>query len=449
MNPMDDVLDGSLAEAARLIRSGEVSATELVGASLARIGSVASGANPFLRVRGDEAILAARSVDAMDKEARQALPLCGVPLARKDLFSVPGETATFGAHAQFHRRGEMLAAPLARLQEAGAVDMGALHMSEFAMGPSGWSSVDGAIHNPQDPLLISGGSSSGSAAAVGARLVFGSLGTDTGGSNRIPAAFCGVVALKPSSDRIAASGVLPVSKTLDTVGPFARSVADCKLLFEALTGGTVRSRREGALRFGMLTTDSLPVEPDAEVVGALHDVAKRLESAAYPVREVRWPGFAETNLLSGTVFLAEAASAHMHNLVRHGELMGSQVRERLLQGLAFPAPLYLAAMAERAARRARFEESTLAGIDVLLLPVSPARAPARKEYAGPGIADVFKKNAHVAAYTGGFNYLDLPVLSMPASARSLHKTLGIQLVTRNGDDEVLLEAGRLIEQLAR
>ena len=234
MSGLDAVLDGSLADAAELVRRGEVGAAELAVAALARIE--ASGNGAFLRLRAEEALAEARAIDALDREARQALPLCGVPWARKDLFSVPGETATFGAHERFHRRGTDLAPAIASLRTAGGVDFGALHMSEFAMGPSGWSSANGAIENPLDASRISGGSSSGSAACVGGKLVFGSLGTDTGGSNRIPAAFCGVVAMKPSGGRISTTGALPVSGTLDTVGPFARSAEDCALLFAALAG---------------------------------------------------------------------------------------------------------------------------------------------------------------------------------------------------------------------
>ena len=326
--------------------------------------------------------------------------------------------------------------------------MGALHMSEFAMGPSGWSSVDGAIDNPLDAARVSGGSSSGSAASVGARLVFGALGTDTGGSNRIPAAFCGVVALKPGSGRIATDGVLPVSKTLDTVGPFARSAADCTLLFEALAGRKPAPDRQRPLRFALLSQESLPVAPDAEVMAELDSVARRLEEAGHGVSHVRWSDFAETNMLSGTVFLAEAAAAHLHNLVHHASLVGPQVRERLLQGLSGPAPLYLSAMNARAERRNRFEAEVLGEADVLLLPVSPARAPTRASYAALNdTGEVLRQNARVAAYTGCFNYLDLPVLSMPATSTANRNTIGVQVVARNGQDETALEAGRLIERL--
>lgn len=447
MSDLDSVLNGSLARAADLVRRGDVSATELVSASLARI-THSRDSKFFLRMRGDAALAEARSIDELDREARLALPLCGVPFARKDLFSVPNEVTTFGAHKQFHRRGTTLAPALAALQAAGGIDLGALHMSEFAMGPSGWSSTDGAINNPLNGSLISGGSSSGSAVSVGGKLVFGALGTDTGGSSRIPAAFCGVVALKPSSGRISTDGALPVSKTLDTVGPFARSVEDCALLFDVLAGGKVSRRPDRKVRFAILDVDSLPVTPAPEMLAALQQVAALLEEAGYSVTRVRWPDFAETGLLSGTVFLAEAATAHLYNLVHHAELIGPQVRERLLQGLACPAPIYLSALNTRAERRERFETDILADADVMLLPVAPCSAPTRNRYSEfVDVGETLKLNSHLASYTGAFNYLDVPVLSMPATSRKFYNTLGIQVVARQGKDGDAFDAGLIIEKL--
>lgn len=448
MSALDEVLDGSIADTARLVAGGEVSASELTAACIARIEAANMGRGSFVRVRHEAALAAARAVDALEPEARAALPLCGVPVAHKDLFSLPGETATFCSHERFHRRGTSLASALSALQAAGAIDVGALHMSEFAMGPSGWSSVDGAIDNPLDAALVSGGSSSGSAAAVGGGFVPGSLGTDTGGSIRLPAPFCGVAALKPSGGRVSTRGALPVSQTLDTVGPIARSVADCALLFAALAAAPVAASSARPLRFARLSPESLPVAPDDDVNAAIGDVVGRLTEAGVDFRETGWADFAQTNMLSGAVFLAEAATVHLHGLTHHAELIGPQVRERLLQGLASPAPIYLSAMAAREETRNRFEETVLAGADVLLLPLSPSRAPTRESYRGlTNTGDILRKNGHVAAYTGCFNYLDLPVLSMPATPHAARNSIGLQVVGRKGCEEVVLEAGRLIERL--
>ncbi|EKF44156.1 amidase [Nitratireductor indicus C115] len=448
MSDLDAILDGSLLAAAGHVAKGEVSAAELTGAALRRIGSSEMGAGYFLRLRPDEALAEAARIDALGRDQRHALPLCGVPWARKDLFSVPGEPTSFGAHAGFGKTGRERAPVIDALRSSGGIDMGALHMSEFAMGPSGWSSVYGAIENPLDQTRVTGGSSSGSAASVGGRFVFAALGTDTGGSNRIPAAFCGVVSLKPGSDRISTEGALPVSTTLDTVGPFARSVEDCTAVFSCLAGKPARTVEERRLRFAVLASGSLPVAPQPEVGQALEHVAALLSDEGYPVEERWWDAFADTNILAGSVFLSEAAAAHLPNLTAHADWIGPQVRERLLQGLATPAPVYLSAMKARAARRQRFAEQVLSGVDVLLLPVSPARAPLRSQYkALKGNGDILKLNGHVAAYTAAFNYLDLPVLSMPATSRAERNTLGLQIVARHGDDETALAAGRLIERL--
>lgn len=448
MSDLDAILDGSLVVAASHVAKGEVSAAELTGAALRRIGSSETGAGYFLRLRADEALAEAARIDALGHDARRALPLCGIPWARKDLFSVPGEPASFGAHARFRKVGRELAPAIGALRSSGGMDMGALHMSEFAMGPSGWSSVYGAVENPLDETRVTGGSSSGSAASVGGRFVFAALGTDTGGSNRIPAAFCGVVSLKPGSGRISTKGALPVSTTLDTVGPFARSVEDCAAVFSCLAGEPARVADQGRLRFAMLASDSLPVAPDPEVRQALEHVATLLSDEGYPVEEWRWDEFADTNILAGSVFLSEAAAAHLPNLTAHAEQIGPQVRERLLQGLATPAPVYLSAMKARAERMQRFAEQVFSRADVLLLPVSPASAPLRSRYKTlKSNGDILKLNGHVAAYTAAFNYLDLPVLSMPATSRGGRNTLGLQIVARHGDDETALAAGRLIERL--
>ena len=443
---IDHLLDGSLIDAADHVKRGDVSAVELVSAALDRIE--AKDSNAFLRVRREAALATARKVDALDYEARASMPLCGVPYARKDLFSVPGEVSTFGAHPRFHRQGSSLASALENMERAGAVDLGALHMSEFAMGPSGWSSIDGAIDNPRDRSLVSGGSSSGTGAAVADKLVHGAIGTDTGGSIRIPAAFCGVVAFKPGDGRISTHGAMPVSGTLDTVGPCARNVADCSLMFEALTGiGPLAPLKSGP-RFAVLAPESLPVAPDADALAAMDNIVSLLRQAGYPVATVHWKDFGETNILAGTVFLSEAASVHLHGLVHAGDLIGPQVRERLLQGLATPAPLYLSAVREMAARRQTFADKVLSAADVLLLPVSPRKAPKREDYAAlTDVGDVLKLNSHVAAYTGAFNYLGLPVLSLPATGRNARNSLGVQIVARNGRDEDALFAGRIVEDL--
>jgi len=453
---METVLDGSLVNAVNLLRRGEISATQLLSAALARItanGAHGTPSNPFLRVCAAAALERARALDALNRQAKEALPLCGIPYARKDLFAVPGETTTFCAHPRFHQHASTLADCLSRLDAVGGIDVGALHMSEFAMGPSGWSSIQGAIDNPIAASGISGGSSSGSAVAVAKKLVFGALGTDTGGSNRLPAAFCGVVGFKPSRGRISTQGVLPVSNTLDVVGPFARSVADCMRLWEALTGerieDTAASQPAPPLRFGVLTPDSLPVAPDADVAHALDAVLERLAEAGHRVASVRWTEFARTAQCSGTVFLAEAAAVHAQRLEQHADLIGPQVRERLRLGQQADvnAPAYLAALHARAQHYDRFVAHVLGDIDVLLLPVSPSRAPARASYVDLDTNAILQKNSRVAAYTGAFNYLDVPVLAMPASPAA-QDTIGIQLLARRGCDAQALLAGRMLEQLS-
>jgi aspartyl-tRNA(Asn)/glutamyl-tRNA(Gln) amidotransferase subunit A len=446
---MDDVLDGDLRRAARLLAKGEISSAALTQAAIARIDASPAARACFLRFEPDVALAAAR---AADEERDGARPLNGVPLAHKDLFARAGRTISCATHPQLQQTGASTADVLQMLDAAGALDLGGLHLSEFAMGPAGWSEQYGFLHNPRDPGLVTGGSSSGSAAAVGYRLVFAALGTDTGGSIRIPAAFCGVVGFKPTVGRVPTRGCFPVSESLDTTGPLARTVSDCAMLFDTLAGtktcAEIDASQKRALRYGVLSLASLPVAPDAAVVTAHENALVKLRAAGLDLHEVTIDNYAELNALCGMVFLTEGAAVHATRLQAQRDFMGPQVVERLLQGLAFPGALYLRAKQARREHLARLRETVFASVDVMLLPVSPGLPPSRATYEMLGdTGAILDFNSRVGAYTPAFSYLGIPVVSLPFP----HQAAGIggygfQIVADFGEDATALQAAAVIER---
>jgi aspartyl-tRNA(Asn)/glutamyl-tRNA(Gln) amidotransferase subunit A len=451
---LDDVLDGSLSAAVEAVAGGRLPAAELVEASLARINATPAARACFLSVESERARDAAHRLDAMPDAAKRGLPLCATLIARKDLFSLSGRCTTFGSHRQFYRTGSEDAPVLRGLYDAGAIDLGAVHLAEFAMGPAGWAPAEGFLENPLDGSRVTGGSSSGCAAAVARKLVFGAVGTDTGGSIRIPAAFCGVVGFKPTQGAISSRGVFPVSQTLDTAGPVARSVSDCVLLFDIMASTSERGRPtmprnlrdQGPIRFAALTINSLPIRPDDDVWTAFCQVTDNLRRGGHRVTEVDLPMLAEMSLLAGIVFLSEAAANHLPHLADHADLIGPQVRERLLQGLAHPAPLYLRAMQMRDHYRDRFSDIVFAQSDVLLLPATPCAAPARAIYdTMPDTGAVLDFNSRIGAYTPAFNYLGAPALSLPAKPAAERSTIGVQIVGMPHQDRLVLQAGVVLE----
>ena len=214
----------------------KLSSVEATQALLTRIEQWQPKLNAFVRIDTDEALQAAKAADAALAKSGPKGPLHGVPLAHKDMYYVAGKPAGCGSKIREGWIAPATSTAIARLEEAGAIRIGALHMAEFAYGPTGHNAYLGPARNPWDPLHITGGSSSGSGAAVAARLTYAALGSDTGGSIRMPAHCCGVTGLKTTTGRVSRANAMPLSFTLDTVGPLARSAEDCALIAEAIAG---------------------------------------------------------------------------------------------------------------------------------------------------------------------------------------------------------------------
>lgn len=448
MNSCDELLNGSLRHAVEAIHQEEVSASELVQAAITRLRASDSMQECFIR----------HDYQALDDVVRPLLdgPLAGISVAHKDMFSTPGKISSYGAHMSLHRRGgEESAAALIQLERAGATSLGAVHMAEFAMGPAGWSEHYGFIRNPFAPDYVSGGSSSGSAAVVANKAVFASLGTDTGGSIRIPSAFCGVVGLKPTSDQISTKGVLPVSPTLDSVGPIARSVDDCAYLFDVLRSR--ETKREFAvelpeaavktLRIGWITPESLPVALDPLVLEIYTDLFKQCVENCR-ISTVSFPAWRTMNAAAGVIFMAEASTARHAALQAKPCHVGPQLTQRLKQGLNITPAQLTQALQQRSAHCGQIQREIFKFFDVLLCPVTPCLPPLRSEYDGLDITAILAKNRRMSAYTGIFNYLDLPVVTLPYYTQADGAVVGVQVVANRHREDHALQVARQLERLA-
>ena len=453
----------SLVEVADAIRTRKFSSVEATEAALARLKRYGGpdGLNCVAAIDEEGARAQARAADAALAKKGALGPLHGVPLAHKDMYYRAGRPSGRGAKFLNHAPAETTATVLERLDAAGALEIGRLAMVEFALGLTGHNAVAGTPRNPWNKAHITGGSSSGPAAAVAARLVCAALGSDTGGSIRFPAACCGIVGLKPTYGRVSRFGALPLSFSLDTVGPLARTVADCALMFRAIAGFDPRdpasSRREvpnvmaglenGArgLRLGVPKSYFYdPVSPEmAERVRASVEVYRR---AGATIVEVAIPDIAATNPLTLLVTATEGAAAHMPWLTSRAGDYGPQTLARLVAGLLVPARAYLEALAWRRAITREFRDRVFGSCDVLHTPILVAAVPSIAEAdigANPGFAKAMTTMGHC---TRPYNFMGLPSISMPCGFTANGLPAAFQLAARPFAEDLLLRAARAYER---
>jgi aspartyl-tRNA(Asn)/glutamyl-tRNA(Gln) amidotransferase subunit A len=451
MNATDPAL-WSLAEALRALGRGKVSSVELTTACLARIVRIAPQLNCFLAVESEAALKAARAADrARAKGDRR--PLLGIPLAHKDMFARKGRTMTRGGRQVFAADAQD-ATPLARLAAAGALHLGPLHMNEFAFGPTGHNAHDGPARNPWDVTRITGGSSSGSATSVAARLIYGALGSDTGGSVRMPAHFCGVTGLKTSYGRVSRAGAMPLSFTLDTIGPLARSAEDAAILHAVIAGRDPADPTTSDAPVPRASAAKAPVAgltiglPDAfyfddldpavaEAIDAMLATFRRLK---VKVRKVTLPDQKRVNAASQIVLGAEATAIHKSMLIASPDKYGAQVRARLENGFGYTAVEYVEALRFRSFALGE-HLAAVAGCDAILAPTCPTPAPTIAETdvgASDGAETVIQR---ITGFTRPVNLLGLPALTLPAGFSDEGLPVGPQLIGRPFDEGTLLALG--------
>ncbi len=433
-------------------------AEELCGTLVEAIGKTNGSLNAFSRMHAKEGLTTAKQVDVARSVGRAWGPLHGIPVAVKDNIAVAGWPLTGSSQVLGQQIAESDATVIARLRNGGALLLGQTVMHELAFGMTSINPHLGAVRNPWDPARICGGSSGGSAAAVAAGLIPLALGSDTGGSVRCPAALCGVAGFKPSFGAVSREGVLPLGGSLDTVGPIARTAAQCLVAHLAMAGedpmdeATVGVER-GALRPSPRTVEGLRIGlPRPYFEGAMEEgvrrevnsAVERLQKAGARVENVSFPDLDAINAAASVTLLVEAASFFSPYL-KERERIGEDVRGRFEQGLLVPAVDWVNAQRLRA--RWKREVSLLFGEwDLLLTPASPVVAPRVDDpFTTLGGLRVDARTA-ISRYLRSFNFLGLPALTLPCGLDDAGLPVAVQLVGAGFTDEWLLRTGILVEE---
>jgi aspartyl-tRNA(Asn)/glutamyl-tRNA(Gln) amidotransferase subunit A len=443
----------TLFEASQLIAARELSPVELVGACLARIEQREPRLNCFITLTPELALARARQAEAEIRSGAVRGPLHGIPLALKDLFETRGIRTTAGSlFFKDHVPGAD-AYVVERLYNAGAVLLGKLNLHEIALGVTNDNPHFGACRNPWDLRRSPGGSSGGSGVALAAGLCTGALGSDTGGSIRIPASLCGVVGLKPTFGRVSLRGVVPLSWNLDHVGPMARCARDAAVLLGVIAGYDPLDpaaadlpvpEYTGALELGVagwriaLAKDSFFTQADPDVLNAVQAASLVFSDLGARVGEAEIPNGMEAARANGLMVTSDAAAYHRQRLRDHPEMFGSDVRQRLETGAAYTSTEYVLARRLQVEFRHQLERF-FEDYDLLLTPTTPVAAPLLES------PDAVEQARILTRFTAPFNLSGLPALSVLCGFTSEGLPIGLQLIARPWAEEKLLRAAHAYE----
>ncbi len=450
----------SISEAAGLIESRQLSPVELTRAHLDRIERTEPVLNAFITLLSEESLEQAEIAEREIAGGRYRGPLHGIPIGLKDLYYTKGIRTTVGAKILRDFVPEYDATVVERFADAGAILLGKLQMHEFALGVTSVNPHDGPARNPWNPDRITGGSSGGSGGAVGAGQCMAALGSDTGGSIRIPAALCGVVGLKPTFGRISRHGVYPLSWSLDTVGPMTRNALDSAIVLNALAGYDPRDPSSAnvpvqdftngiedgleGLRIGIPDDFFYDViSPDvSEAVCAASGVLAELGAE---VERFSIPALNHTLGIANAILVSEAAEIALDNLRNRPEDIGADVRARLLQGAVTPAVDYIKAQRARSAYNARLD-AAMERYDLLLAP-SVAVGATRIDQEFIEVAGKQETALSVISrLTRPFNLTGQPTISVPCGFTSEGMPIGMQLAGRKWSEATVLQAAHTYEQ---
>ncbi len=457
----DEIAALSLTDVAAKIAAKELSAVEATEASLDRIVRHNEALNCVAHVDPDDALAQARRSDeVLSKDGPQG-PLHGVPLAHKDMYYRAGRVSACGSKIRTDYVPDITSTALKKLDTAGALEVARLQMVEFATGPTGHNEMAGTPRNPWNTDHITGGSSSGSGSAVAGRMVYGALGSDTGGSIRIPAYCNGLVGMKATYGRVSRYGAMPLSFSLDHVGPLCRTVTDCAVFTQAIAGhdpddpttsrepvGDYLADIEGGvtgLRLGVPSNHFFDdVDDDVrEAIEASIEVFRKLGAE---IVEVEVPGIKHGFALGEVLGRVEAATYHSTWLRERPEDYGTQTRNRLMQGFYYPGTRYIEALNMRGQLLSGFTDAVFSVADMLIAPSVPMAVPTIAETdmsANQGFLDMI---ARFGSCTRPFNFLGLPALGVPCGFTGNGLPTGFQIVGRSFDEATLFRAGRAFER---
>lgn len=448
---MDNPNTLTIFDALEALRGQKLSARELVEACARQIERLNAKLNAFITVIPPEQALQAQLPEGKSSSSHS---LRGIPLAIKDLFDIAGLPTTIGSKFFADHLAEQDGFVIEKLKQAGAILMGKTNTHEIALGITGNNPHYGTARNPWDTSRIPGGSSSGSAIAVATGMALGALGSDTGGSIRIPASLCGVVGFKPTFGRVSLRGVFPLSWNLDHVGPLTRRVKDAALMLQImavydpldpacvkmLTGdylGHILDHVKGrkiALGVGEFIETS-----DPEVLQAVREAARVLESLGCKVQEENVSWLREAALANKLMTQSDGAAVHRDRLKEHPELFGDDIRRRLEDGINTPLTEYILARRTQAEIRKRLE-LFFETYDFLITPTTPIAAPTIEGH------DAVEQAARLTRFTAPFNLAGLPALSVPCGFTREGLPIGLQIISRAWGESKVLNIGHAFEQ---
>jgi aspartyl-tRNA(Asn)/glutamyl-tRNA(Gln) amidotransferase subunit A len=451
MEAMDTIHALTLSSALELLREKKISSQELAEACYRQIERLNQKLNAFITVIDLQDALNAQLPVG---NASSSNALRGIPLAVKDLFDTAGIRTTAGSKFFAENIPPEDSFVVEKLRQGGALILGKTNTHEIALGVTGNNPHYGTAHNPWDATRIPGGSSSGSAIAVATGMALGALGTDTGGSIRIPASLCGIVGFKPTFGRISVRGVFPLSWNLDHVGPLTKCVKDAAAMLQVisiydpidpssikmLTGDYLGhllddvTGRKIALGVGDYIESA-----DTEVLRAVRDSVPVFESVGCKVQEVNMDWMREAALANKTMTQSDGAAVHRDRLREHPEMFGEDIRRRLEDGAKTTSTEYILARRVQAEVRKRFEQF-FESYDFLITPTTPIAAPTIEGH------DAVEQAGRLTRFTAPFNLAGLPALSLPCGFTKEGLPIGLQIISRAWADAKVLNAGYAFEQ---
>ena len=448
---MDNMNALTISEALELLRGQKISSRDLAEACYHQIERFNSKLNAFITV---VSLQDALNAQLQGNKIPSSNALRGIPIAIKDLFDTAGIRTTIGSKFFAENIPEQDAFVIEKVKQAGAIIVGKTNTHEIALGITGTNPHYGTARNPWDTTRIPGGSSSGSAIAVATGMALGALGTDTGGSIRIPAALCGIVGFKPTFGRVSLRGVFPLSWNLDHAGPLTKCVKDAALLLQVisvydpidpasvkmLTGDYLGhllddvKGRKIALGVGEYIDTS-----DSEILAAIREAAKVFESLGCKVQEEDVSWMREAALTNVTILRADGATVHRDRLREHPEWFGEDIRRRLEDGANTPLSEYILARRTQAEIKKRFEQF-FESYDFLITPTTPIAAPTIEGH------DAVEQAAQLTRFTAPFNLAGLPALSLPCGFTKKGLPIGLQIISRAWGEAKVLNVGYTFEQ---
>ena len=444
----------------RAIAAKKISSVAATEAAIERLDAAHKLTHCIITREADEVLAEAALVDAALARGERLGPLAGVPLAHKDMFDRAGKIASWGAKIRAEAPAIRDATVIERFKQSGALQIAALHLTEFAFGPTGHNYVLGHARNPWDPTRITGGSSAGTACAVATGAIPAGLGSDTAGSLRLPAANCGIASIKPTWSRVSRAGAMPLAACLDTLGVIARHVEDLALMLGFLAGPDGRDTATAdvtvpdylahlddpvaGLKVGL--DAKVAAEADGQVQAMVQAVLGVLAEMGLVKAACTFPDWTTLDHLAQVMQLPDAASAHAHWLTTRPNDYGPQVRSRLEVGHFIAGVDHMTALRARGLMLQRTLDQTFRDIDIAILPITADPLPTIAELDVAGSPAVQATMARVVKFCRPISYLGLPTLTLPIPRSGNQLPGGVQIIGRPFSEALLLRIGHAYQK---